>query len=103
MLFSQYIENKFYELGFKHLRQKLTSYLNELNVNNDWIKKIIFYKSAHISDEIIRTNGNCHGNCYFSDIEIFISEDQIEHFSSENGVWYGKVCVTHEFYYLSII
>ena len=56
-----------------------------------------------MSDEIIRANDNYHGKCYFSDIEIFISEDQIEHFSSENGVWYGKVCVTHEFYYLSII
>jgi hypothetical protein len=102
LLFSQYIENKFYRLGFKHLKQKLIGYLSELNINNSRIKKIIFYKSAHLSNEIIRTNDNFHGNYCFSDIEIFISNDQIEHFSSENGVWYGKVCIMNFIIYLSI-
>jgi len=103
LLFSQYIENKFYGLGFKNLKQKLFSYLNELEINYNRIKKIIFYKSAHIPNEIIRTNDNYHGNCYFSDVEIFISEDQIKHFSSEDGVWYGKVCIMNFVNYLSVV
>ena len=103
LLFSQYIENDLYKLGYVNLKQKLIVFLKELHIERNQIEKLMFYKGAYISNEIIRTNDNYHGSCYFSDIEIFISEDQIEHFSSENGVWYGKVCVTHEFYYLSII
>jgi hypothetical protein len=92
LLFSQYIENDFYKLGFRNLKQELTISLNELQIKKNQIEEIIFYKGAHISDKIIRTNDNYHGSSYFSDIEILISEDQIEQFNSENGMWYGKVC-----------
>jgi hypothetical protein len=93
LLFSQRIENDLYKLGYNNLKPKLISFLNELQIERNQIEKIMFYKGAYISNEIIRANDNYHGKCYFSDIEVFISEDQMEIFSSEDGMWYGMVCV----------
>jgi hypothetical protein len=93
LLHSKYIENDLYKLGYVNLKQKLIVFLKELHIERNQIEKLMFYKGAYISNEIIRTNDNYHGSCYFSDIEIFISEDQIEQFSSEDGMWYGKVCI----------
>ena len=69
------------------MEEKLRKFLDELQINGHMEKKL-FYKSAYVSNEIIRTNNDYHGTSYFSDVEVFISDKQVE-----DGLWCGKVCI----------
>ncbi|CAH1758024.1 2170_t:CDS:2 [Entrophospora sp. SA101] len=89
LLFSKYCEDSYYKLGFENLKENLKNFLDELQIKRNQMEKIIFYKSAYVSNEIIRTNSDYHGASYFSDVEIFISDEQAEQYSSEDGLWYG--------------
>ncbi|CAJ0752513.1 2964_t:CDS:2 [Entrophospora sp. SA101] len=91
LLFSKYCEDSYYKLGFENLKENLKNFLDELQIKRNQMEKIIFYKSAYVSNEIIRTNSDYHGASYFSDVEIFISDEQAEQYSSEDGLWYGKI------------
>jgi hypothetical protein len=68
-----------------NLKEKLGKFLNELQIKSH-VEKISFYKSTYVSNEIIRTNSDYHGTSYFSDVEIFISDEQVEQYNSEDGL-----------------
>jgi len=57
--------------------------------NDDFYIKI--YDAVHLeSGEILRTAGDFQGKEWFSNIAVTPADDQ-EHYSSDQGAWYGKV------------
>jgi hypothetical protein len=83
---------KFFE-GLSKLTFAIDTFLDILHQSskdNDFVIKL--YQTVHLENgDILRATGDFQGQEWFSNISVIAAEDQ-NHYLSDEGAWYGKVC-----------